>query len=100
MSDIDHAAQLARRRLDQYRCALRINLTHSTEVMGKVTFENELGQDRLLNRWRMPVRQASRRCESVHDPIREHHETKAQRVEEHLAEGADINHRTGLVQAL
>ncbi len=32
MTDIDDAVQSALRRLDQYRCVLRINLTHGRDV--------------------------------------------------------------------
>src|SRR6516164_5292071 len=73
-------------------CAFRVGLPHAPYMMPEVTVQNELGEDGLVQGWRMPVGKASGRCEGVHEARGKHQETEAQGVEQHLGERPDIDH--------
>ena len=98
--DIKPAAQFRLGGFQQHSHSFSVDLTHTPDVMRKMSFQDELSQNCLFQRGGMPIDQAAGRHKSIHNPRREHDKTKAQRVEEHIRESPDVDNRAGLIQTL
>jgi len=63
---LQHAAQTLIRSVAQHFQAFCVDLPHLANVMTEVAIEDELGQNSLIQCWRMPVRERAGNCKRFH----------------------------------
>src|ERR1700758_3472441 len=69
-------------------------------MMAEVAFADELREDGLIERRWMAVDEAASARECLYEPFRQHHESEAQGVEEHLRECAYVDDAARTVECL
>src|ERR1700760_1326921 len=98
--DREDVACFALKRPDEGRLALAVERSHTTYVASEMSFFDEVGQYRLLDRGRVATRGRARGQKCVNEIRRGHNVAEPQRRKQNLAESPDVDDSPLVVQTL